>query len=195
MDDFHIVATVKVTPQLPIWFPSKVSCGAVGQEATVESGGGDRRVWWRKRCLCLCAETGTPNHGRKTLVPAWHLAADQDDRLIIEDGKKVLHFAVPNVPVRYLHFFKIKKNNFSKHAWLIETPICSTCEREPAAGLGLRLIFLCRNKIIQASRPIKSNRRFNYGVSPEIYWPRFEACKLAFESLGGLPLLITWFIV
>lgn len=55
-------------------------------------------------------------------------------------------------------------------------------------------IILSRNKIIQTPRPIKTNHRFNYKVSPEIYWPHFKACKLAFGPLWGLPLLIAWFI-
>lgn len=71
--------------------------------------------------------------------------------------------------------------------------------RELAAGTGgARLdtpVFFRRNKIIQASRSIKYNRRFNYRASLEIYWPHFRGLQAShLRDLQSLPLLITWFI-
>lgn len=102
------VTTMKIIPQLPIWLPRWGSCGPVGQEVAQR----DEWRWWERSidggwsvcslaqkfevCLWMCADAWTPNPNCHILLPAKHLAADQDNRLYTAKAKKhyILHWCI-----------------------------------------------------------------------------------------------------
>lgn len=102
----HRVTTMKIIPQLPIWLPRWGSCGPVGQEVAQR----DEWRWWERSidggwsvcslapkfevCLWMCADAWIPNPNCHILLPAKHLAADQEDRLFTAEAKKALHPAL-----------------------------------------------------------------------------------------------------